>query len=264
MRANGEFHGALMTPEQKARAQIDYQLEQAGWAVQDTGAVNLYAAAGVAVREFALQPGHGVADYLLYVIGKAAGVVEAKPVGATLTGVEFQSEKYGAGLPPNLPAHRRPLPFLYESTGAETQFTNGLDPEPRSRRTFAFHKPETLAEWLGVADSSATEPGLLLERPADYGTAANLRRRLRAMPPLDESALWSAQARAIRNLERSLAEGRPPRAGTDGHRQRQNVHGLQPGLSPHPARWRAARPVPGGPRQPGTPDPARVPRLFRP
>ena len=198
-----------MTPELQARIKIDDMLEQAGWAIQDAAAANLYASSGVAVREFALQPGHGVADYLLYVIGKAAGVVEAKAVGATLTGVEFQSEKYGAGLPPNLPAHRRPLPFLYESTGAETQFTNGLDPEPRSRRTFAFHKPETLAEWLGVADSSATEPGLLLERPADYGTAANLRRRLRAMPPLDESALWSAQARAIRNLERSLAEGRP-------------------------------------------------------
>ena len=198
-----------MTPELQARIKIDDMLEQAGWAIQDAAAANLYASSGVAVREFALQPGHGVADYLLYVDGMAAGVVEAKPVGATLTGVEVQSEKYGAGLPPNLPAHRRPLPFLYESTGAETQFTNGLDPEPRSRRTFAFHKPETLAEWLGVADSSATEPGLLLERPADYGTAANLRRRLRAMPPLDESALWSAQARAIRNLERSLAEGRP-------------------------------------------------------
>ncbi len=198
-----------MTPELQARIKIDDMLEQAGWAIQDAAAANLYASSGVAVREFALQPGHGVADYLLYVDGMAAGVVEAKPVGATLTGVEVQSEKYGAGLPPNLPAHRRPLPFLYESTGAETQFTNGLDPEPRSRRTFAFHKPETLAEWLGVADSSAADPGLLLERPADYGTAANLRRRLRAMPPLDKSALWSAQARAIRNLERSLAEGRP-------------------------------------------------------
>ena len=198
-----------MTPEQQARITIDDLLEQAGWAVQDAAAANLYAAAGVAVREFQLQPGHGVADYLLYVDGMAAGVVEAKPVGATLTGVEVQSEKYGAGLPANLPAHRRPLPFLYESTGAETQFTNGLDPEPRSRRTFAFHKPDTLAEWLGVADSTAAESGLLLERGVDYGTAANLRRRLRAMPPLDESALWSAQARAIRNLERSLAEGRP-------------------------------------------------------
>ena len=106
-----------MTPEQQARITIDDLLRQAGWSVQSRDSVNLYAAAGVAVREFALKSGHGFADYLLYVNGMAAGVVEAKPVGATLTGVEVQSEKYGAGLPDNLPAHRRPLPFLYESAG---------------------------------------------------------------------------------------------------------------------------------------------------
>jgi hypothetical protein len=41
-----------------------------------------------------------------------------------------------------------PLPFLYLSTGVETKFTNGLDPEPRSRRMFAPHRPETIREWL--------------------------------------------------------------------------------------------------------------------
>ena len=46
--------------------------------------------------------------------------MEAKPEGSTLTGVEVQSEKYSTGLPDNLPAHHNPLPFLYESTGAET------------------------------------------------------------------------------------------------------------------------------------------------
>ena len=61
--------------------------------------------------------GHGFADYLLYVDGKAAGVVEAKPEGHTLTGVEAQLGKYGAGLPDNLPYYIRPLSFLYESTG---------------------------------------------------------------------------------------------------------------------------------------------------
>ena len=116
-----------MTPEEQARVNIDEMLEQAGWAVQDRADLNLYAGDGVAVREFPLKPGHGTADYLLYVKGKAAGVVEAKPKGVTLAGVELQSAKYGAGLPDDLPAHRRPLPFLYESTGEETQFTNRLD-----------------------------------------------------------------------------------------------------------------------------------------
>ena len=46
-----------------------------------------------------------------------------------------------------------PEQFLYESTGVETFFTDGLDPEPRSRRTFAFHRPETLAQWASEARS---------------------------------------------------------------------------------------------------------------
>jgi hypothetical protein len=64
----------------------------------------------------------------------------------TLTGVEAQSAKYAAGLPDNLPAQRRPLPFLFESNGSVSFFTNGLDPVPRSRQVFNFPRPETVAE----------------------------------------------------------------------------------------------------------------------
>ena len=130
-----------MTPEQKARIQIDTLLEQAGWALQDVHSLNLSAARGVAVREFGLKPGYGTADYLLYVDGEAVGVVEAKPAGYTLTGVETQSGKYSDGLPDTLPAHRKPLPFLYETTGSATRFTNLIDPEPRSRGVFALPYP---------------------------------------------------------------------------------------------------------------------------
>ena len=91
-----------MTPEEQARVNIDNLLEQAGWSVQNADSINLYASSGVAVREFPLKPSHGTADYLLYVNQKAAGVVEAKPEGSTLTGVEVQSEKYSTGLPDNL------------------------------------------------------------------------------------------------------------------------------------------------------------------
>lgn len=139
-----------MPGEQEARAQIDRLLQAAGWTVQDFKSANLHAGRGVALREFPLKEGHGAADYLLYVAGKAAGVIEAKKVGATLTGVEIQSGRYAKGLPDALPAWGRPLPFLYESTGAETHFTNGLDPEPRARNVFAFQRPETLAHWLAV------------------------------------------------------------------------------------------------------------------
>ena len=56
------------------------------------------------MREFPLDPGHGFADYLLYVNGKACGLIEAKKAGATLTGVEIQSARYARGVPASLPA----------------------------------------------------------------------------------------------------------------------------------------------------------------
>ena len=128
----------MPTPEDKARENIDRLLTQAGWAVRDQSDANILAYRGVAIRNFTLKPGHGFADYLLYVDGRAAGVIEAKKEGVTLTGVETQSERYTKGLPDGLPAWSKPLPFSYESTGIETRFTNGLDPEPRSRPVFSF------------------------------------------------------------------------------------------------------------------------------
>ena len=197
-----------MTPEQQARVNIDNLLAQAGWAVQNTKSLNPYAGSGVAVREFPLKSDHGTADYLLYVNQQATGVIEAKPEGSTLTGVEVQSEKYSTGLPDSLPAYRRPLPFLYESTGAETQFTNGLDPEPRSRPVFSFHKPETLAAWVGASNSPDFGQHAAAELRGDYTAPRTLRERLQDLPPLNTTGLWPVQVRAIKNLEKYLAAGR--------------------------------------------------------
>ena len=149
--------------------------------------MDLSAGRGVAVREFPMKAGFGAADYLLYLDREAAGAIEAK-AGGTLTGVEEQSARYAGGLPDDLPARRRPLPFLFESNGSVTRFTNRLDPAPRSREIFNFPRPETLAG--------------LLARPAQ------LRARLRELPPLDDSRLWSVQARAVRSLEESFAAAR--------------------------------------------------------
>src|SRR6266508_3754678 len=158
----------MPTPEEAARRQIDAALERAGWVVQDADAVNLRAACGVAVREFPLKRGFGEADYLLYAGGQAIAAVEAKKEGATLTGVELQSAKYGDGLPDHVPARVRPLPFLYESTGVETRFTNRLDPEPRSRAVFAFHRPETALAWTAAAPAAGVTPistGRMIAQP---------------------------------------------------------------------------------------------------
>jgi type I restriction enzyme, R subunit len=206
-----------LSPEEQARTEIDRLLEAAGWIVVDRSQANIHAGRGVAIREFPLAEGHGFADYLLYVNGKAAGVVEAKKAGATLTGVEIQSAKYAQGLPASLPAWRRPLPFVYESTGAETHFTNDLDPEPRARNVFAFHRPDTIATWLQSLPSSAV--GGAGEGAGDAGgletqeAPVTLLAGVRSMPVLvtewGDHKLWPAQITAIRNLEKSLAANKP-------------------------------------------------------
>ncbi len=199
-------------PEQSARAKIDVGLGQAGWSVQDADALKLDAARGVAAREFPLARGHGTADYILYVDRHLVGAVEAKPEGHTLTGVEPQTMKYAEGVPAHLPAVRRPLPFLYESTGSVTRFTSLLDPDPRSREVFSFHRPETFARWLwplAAEQSIGVLAGAGVAREAVSPLDLSLAGRLRQMPPLDPKGLWEAQATAVRNLEKSFAENRP-------------------------------------------------------
>src|SRR5437016_6022864 len=137
----------MRSPEEIAREKIDKLLAECGWTIQNRSTINLSAARGVALRE-ALLKGRDEVDYLLFVDGKAIGTVEAKPEGFTLTGVEEQSGKYSKGLLDIYPKWRDPLPFAYESTGAETQFTNRIDPSPKIRNIFAFHNPETLLEYL--------------------------------------------------------------------------------------------------------------------
>lgn len=56
-----------MTPEEAARQEIDRQLRQFGWIVQDYSQMNI-SAGPVAIREFPLTTGS--ADYMLYVDGK--------------------------------------------------------------------------------------------------------------------------------------------------------------------------------------------------
>ncbi|MEY4751457.1 MAG: hypothetical protein RIQ60_3671 [Pseudomonadota bacterium] len=205
------------TPEARARAEIDRLLQAAGWVVQDLAAAQLNAGRGVAIREFPLAPGHGLADYLLYVDGRACGVIEAKKHGATLSGVESQSSRYAQGLPASLPAWTRPLPFLYESTGVETHFTSYLDPRPRARAVFAFHRPETLAHWLHLLPAPAVlstgSAGSCADASAVHAAPATLLTRLQAMPELattwGDFKLWPAQIQAVRNLEKSLAADKP-------------------------------------------------------
>jgi type I restriction enzyme R subunit len=176
-----------MTPEEKARHDIDRQLALCGWIVQNRDEMNISAGLGVAVREFPTLTGE--VDYLLYAGSKAIGIIEARPKGHTLIGVETQSARYINALPAEMPAYRTPLPFAYESTGAVTQFTNTLEPEARSRQVFSFHRPEELIRLVKLD--------------------AQVRARLKALPEVDPAKLWPVQHQAIESLERSLALNNP-------------------------------------------------------
>jgi type I restriction enzyme, R subunit len=88
--------------EQRARVLIDRQLAEAGWVVQDRKGLNLFAGQGVAVREVVMAKGHGRADYLLYVDRLAVGVIEAKPVGTTLSGWRTGNDGFGIRVPPTM------------------------------------------------------------------------------------------------------------------------------------------------------------------
>ncbi len=176
-----------MKPEEKARQNIDRLLTTAGWAIQDRKKMNLGESLGVAVREFPMSA--GPTDYLLFINRRAVGVIEAKPEGTTLSGVSEQTEKYLTGIPVTLLCHRKPLPFGYESTGVETFFRDLRDPDSRSRRVFAFHKPETLLQWI--------------QQPL------TLRYNLQTLPVLDKQGLRDCQIEAITNLEESFAKDYP-------------------------------------------------------
>ena len=176
-----------MKPEEKARQNIDQLLTAAGWTIQNRENMDLSESQGIAVSEFPMT--YGTPDYLLFVDKKAVGVIEAKPEGTTLSGVSEQTEKYLRGVPPLLPSYQKPLPFGYESTGVETFFRDLRDLDSRSRPVSAFHKPETLAQWIKQKRT--------------------LRENLRALPVLEKEGLRDCQIEAIANLEQSLADARP-------------------------------------------------------
>lgn len=171
---NADMEQGKLAAEQRARMLIDRQLADAGWSVQDKRSLNLFASDGVACREVVMKAGHGRADYLLYVERKVVGVIEAKPEGTTLSGVEWQSAMYASGLP------------------AEAHFTNGYDPHARAPRIFNFPKPATLAKIVRDAEAD-------LENPT-------WRAKVRHLLPLDEAPLRPAQITAIKGIEQSLAD----------------------------------------------------------
>lgn len=175
-------------PEQAARDNIDKQLIASGWIIQDRDKINLNASHGVVVRYYLTQEGKET-DYVLFIDKKPVGVIEAKreEEGHRMTVHEPQSEQYANSKLKYL--NNDPLPFVYESTGDVTRFTDFRDPKPRSRPVFTFHRPETFRTWLK--------------------TEKTLRASLLDIPVLQTEGLRDCQINAITRLENSFKELKP-------------------------------------------------------
>ena len=175
-------------PEQIARDIIDKQLIACGWVIQDKDKINLNAGIGVVVRYYLTQDGKET-DYVMFVDKKPVGVIEAKreEEAVRLTVHESQSEEYATSKLKYL--NNDPLPFVYESTGDVTRFTDFRDPKPRSRPVFTFHRPETFRSWLKKEKS--------------------LRNSLNDLPSLPTEGLRECQIIAINKLDKSFKEYKP-------------------------------------------------------
>jgi type I restriction enzyme R subunit len=148
-----------MLPEQKARLEIDRKLKDAGWQVVDRSEY-LPSVSAVAVREGLLK-GNLEADYLLFVNGKAIGVLEAKKEDTALTEiVAAQAENYARKLLNWYPCWQNPLPLVYLSNGKELLFRDIRDAQSEYQPMQRMHTPRETAKIADIHDEFAGLPYL--------------------------------------------------------------------------------------------------------
>ncbi len=169
-----------MTPEQKARVLIDQMFEESGWKVvtRDEYSPGLTAAA---IEEGILQGGKE-ADYLLFINGKAVGVLEAKKATIDVSSdkVIGQAEGYTHKLTKYYQFYANPLPIVYVSNGHVTLFR---DKDGGYIPVGSIHTPKEICKMLGIEDEFA------------------------GLPTLKKKGLRDCQFEAITNLEKSFRSG---------------------------------------------------------
>lgn len=169
-----------MTPEEKARVRIDQMFSDAGWKVvsRDEYSPSLTAAA---IEEGILQGGKE-ADYLLFINGKAVGVLEAKKASTDVSSdkVIEQAEGYTHKLTKYYQYYANPLPIVYVSNGQVTLFR---DKDGSYIPVGCIHTPKEICKMLGIEDEFA------------------------GLPTLKKKGLRDCQYEAITELERSFRSG---------------------------------------------------------
>lgn len=173
-----------MTPEEKAREIINRMLNEAGWEIVDRENYSPGVSA-VAIKEGILK-GALEADYLLFLNGKAVGVIEAKREELTLSNVVMeQAQRYVRKLPTWCSYWFQPLPIIYLSNGKEILFKKGRDSEEDYIPVPRIHTPKEIVKMLGIKD--------------DYA----------GLPMLQRKGLRACQYEAITQLEASLRLEQP-------------------------------------------------------
>ena len=174
-----------MKPEEKARVIIDRMFEEAGWKVvdRDKYVPNMTA---VAIRE-GLMVGNREADYLLFLNGKAVGVLEAKRIETDINSdiVQEQARLYTRSCPkwcqawfPNIP-----LPLAYVANSRDLMFYDTRKSNSEFEYCKKIHTPKEVKKLLGLED--------------DYV----------GLPMLNPKGLRACQYEAITELEKSYRNG---------------------------------------------------------
>lgn len=169
-----------MTPEEKARVRIDQMFSDAGWKVvsRDEYSPSISAAA---IEEGILRGGKE-ADYLLFINGKAVGVLEAKKASTDVSSntVIGQAEGYTHRLTRYYQFYSNPLPIVYVSNGFVTLFRAK---DGSYIPVGSIHTPKEICKMLGIEDEFA------------------------GLPALKKKGLRDCQYEAIIELEKSFRSG---------------------------------------------------------
>ena len=173
-----------MTPEEQARVYIDKMFDDAGWQVTDRDDYNPSISA-VAIREGLLK-GNLEADYLLFIDGKAVGVLEAKKEATDVQSLAVikQAENYTHKVPSWCQTWKNPLPIVYVSNGKSTFWKNLQDTDSDYQETERIHSPKELCRMLGINNFYS------------------------ALPALKRKGLRQCQFEAITSLEDSFRHGK--------------------------------------------------------
>lgn len=171
-----------MKPEEIARQKIDLILQDAGWYVCDRKDFSTEHNA-IALRE-ALMKGGKEADYLLFIDGKAVGVLEAKREEDKLgANVSLQAESYCRKPMGWYSVYEKPLPLVYISNGYKILFKNLRNKDEDYTEIKTFHSPKKIVDILGITSEYA------------------------GLATLNKSNLRDCQYEAISNLEKSFING---------------------------------------------------------